>query len=237
MTVRTAPDGSKQVQGYAIVWNSESVDLGGFTEICSPSMLDRTLKQNPDVLALRDHKQELLLGRTAANTLELKPDSTGLAFTLTLPKTQIGDDTAENVRLRNLSGCSFGFVCRDDSWSVSADGRVVRTLLDIDLFEISITSLPAYSDTSVNTRSCPAELRQRLKADPDDDTDADDSDPDSDYDVEDRCACGCGACETGDCDQCTDPDCDDDVCEACPMQDEARSDRLRLRKLHALRTN
>ena len=50
MTVRTTADGSKQIAGYAIVWNSPSVDLGGFTEVCSPKMLDRTLKQSPDVL-------------------------------------------------------------------------------------------------------------------------------------------------------------------------------------------
>src|ERR1700748_268095 len=89
LTVRTTPDGSKQVQGYAIVFNSPSVDLGGLTEICSPKMLDRTLKENPDVLAFRDHKQELLLGRTTAGTLELRTDATGLAFTITLPNTAV----------------------------------------------------------------------------------------------------------------------------------------------------
>ncbi len=94
MTVRTTADGSKQIAGYAIVWNSPSVHLGGFTEVCSPKMLDRTLKQSPDVLALRDHKQELLLGRTICSTLKLRTDSHGRAFTITLPKTAIGDDTA-----------------------------------------------------------------------------------------------------------------------------------------------
>lgn len=76
LTLRAAPDGSKQVAGYAIVWNSPSVDLGGFTEICSPSMLNRTLKESPDVLILRDHRSELLLGRTTAGTLDLKTSLT-----------------------------------------------------------------------------------------------------------------------------------------------------------------
>jgi HK97 family phage prohead protease len=142
LEVRTTADGHKQVSGYAIVFNSKSVDLGGFTEICSPSMLDRTLKESPDILLLRDHKQELLLGRTTAGTLELKTDARGLAFTVTLPKSAIGDDTAENVRLGNLTGCSFGFVTVSDDWVQTEDSKVVRTLLDIDLFEISITSFP-----------------------------------------------------------------------------------------------
>lgn len=237
MTVRTAPDGSKQVAGYAIVWNSRSVDLGGFTEICSATMLDRTLKENPDVLALRDHKSELLLGRTTANTLSLRVDSKGLAFTITLPKTNIGDDTAENVRLGNLSGCSFGFSCINDSWAADAAGNVVRTLLDVDLAEISITSFPAYQATTVNTRSCPVALRSKLKRDatdmdPDCDSDVDDDCP---QDEEERCDCDCAACENGDCDECTNDDCDDDDCEGCPMQDEARSDGLRIRRLIAHR--
>lgn len=160
--VRTLKDGSKQVTGYAIVFNSPSADLGGFIEVCDPQMLTRTLNANPDVLLLRDHDQTLLLGRTTADTLQLSVDSTGLKFTATLPKTTIGDDTAENVRLRNLTGCSFGFMTVADEWTQKGT-QVLRRLLDIDLFEISITSFPAYSGTSVDTRSCPAGLRCKLQ--------------------------------------------------------------------------
>jgi uncharacterized protein len=249
LEVRTTADGHKQVSGYAIVFNSKSVDLG-FTEICSPNMLDRTLKESPDILLLRDHKQELLLGRTTAGTLEFKTDSKGLAFTVTLPKTATGDDTAENVRLGNLTGCSFGFVTVNDSWTQTDDGQVIRTLLDIDLFEISITSFPAYESTSVNTRSCPTDLRSKLrKKDPIDQIlDADDNDDSSDDDVdngdqdtqngddddydEDRCSCRCERCAMTRCIDCYNRDCSDDNCRSasCPMQDDQRADTLRLRR-------
>ncbi len=248
LTVRTTPDGSKQVSGYAIVFNSSSVDLGGFTEICAPSMLNRTLNENPDVLALRDHKSELLLGRTAAGTLDLRTDSKGLAFTVTLPKTAIGDDTAENVRLGNLSGCSFGFSVPSggDSWAADSDGNVVRTLQDIDLFEISVTSFPAYKSTSVNTRSCPASLRKKLKLDPslddiifggpgDDDAEGSDNDGSDDDSDGDECRCSCAPCEEGDCEDCTEDCTDNEDCLGCPSLDDTRADKLRVRKLFALR--
>lgn len=242
MTVRTTADGSKQIVGYAIVWNSPSVDLGGFTEICSPNMLDRTLKQSPDVLALRDHKQELLLGRTTAGTLDLRTDSKGLAFVITLPKTAIGDDTAENVRVKNLSGVSFGFTTIADSWAEGTDGSLVRTLLDIDLYEISPTSFAAYADTSVSTRSCPANLRKRISADdidPDDDDDLDDpydlDDDDEEDDEEIRCDCDCPECQSGDREDCTASDCDDPDCESCPQADDSRADKLRVRSVFAHR--
>lgn len=257
MTVRTTADGSKQIGGYAIVWNSRSVDLGGFTEIVSPNAVKRTLKDGHPILALRDHKQELLLGNTAAGTLELKADSKGLAFTITLPKTATGDDTAENVRLGNLFGVSFGFsVAPDgDSWAVDDDGNVVRTLLDIDLYEISPTSFAAYPAASVATRSCPADLRSKLKVkradlgyvqgidmlgilDTSNDTDLDGTDDDQDEDEDEQCSCQrsaitCSACLTGDHANCNAKTrCD--MAEAA--EDDQRSDRLRMRQLFAHRT-
>lgn len=234
MTLRTLANGTKQIAGYAIVWNSPSVDLGGFVEVCDPAMLDRTRKQNPDILALRDHKQELLLGRTTAGTLQLRTDSKGLAFTISLPATPIGDDTAENVRLGNLSGVSFGFICEKDSWTVDTTGQVTRTLQDVTLLEISPTSFPAYTDTSVSTRSAPVSIRRKLKAEDldldDDDSDEDDEDSDDD---EERCACPCQECQDGDCAECTE-DCDEDEnddCQGCPSLDDTRADKLRIRSL------
>jgi HK97 family phage prohead protease len=248
--VRTLANGSKQVSGYAIVFNSPA-SLGDFTEICSPQMLSRTLKENPDVLALRDHKQELLLGRTSAGTLDLRVDSKGLAFTVTLPQTAIGDDTAENVRLRNLSGCSFGFTTVDDSWAVDSDGNVVRTLLDVDLYEISITSFPAYQDTSVSARSRAAEMRSHItgitRSDDDLDEDDDDCDPELDGDCDEEglddeelnssetCSCRCERCLTDRCERCIRSECSDPACYsrgcAMPGQDDNRSDDLRIRQL------
>ena len=213
-SVRTTADGRKQVSGYAIVFNSPSQDLGGFAEICSPQMLNRTLKQNPDVLMLRDHKQELLLGRTTAGTLDLLVDSTGLAFTVTLPQTTIGDDTYQNVRLRNLTGCSFGFNVVEDSWAVDSNGNVVRTLLDIDLFECSITSFPAYVQTSVSARSKAAALAQR---------------DDDDDDVDDVDGLDCDG------DDADDPCCVDEDGDEC--RDQRREDSLRVRTLFAHRMN
>lgn len=209
-SVRTLANGQKQVSGYAIVWNSRSQELDGFVEVCSPGMLTRTLRENPDVLILRDHKQELLLGRTTAGTLQLRTDNKGLAFTVTLPATAIGDDTYTNVKLGNLSGCSFGFVTKDDSWAVDSDGNVVRTLLDVDLLEISITSFPAYQSTSVSARSKAAALAER-----------DDNDDDND----DDCVCP------------EDADPDDCPCLG-DEEDDARADALRIRTLfHHKRLN
>jgi HK97 family phage prohead protease len=162
--VATADNGTHSVSGYAIVYNSQSVDLGGFTEIVAPGSLTRTLTDNPDVLCLRDHKQTLLLGRTTSGTLKLTEDQTGLYFTCSLPATSAGNDLAESLRRGDIDSCSFGFCVANDIWSQDTNGAIVRTLLDVDLFEISVVSFPAYASTSASLRSAPVEIRSAIEA-------------------------------------------------------------------------
>jgi HK97 family phage prohead protease len=223
--VSTNSDGSKTVAGYAILYNSQSVDLGGFKEIVAPGALTRTLQERPDVLCLRDHKTELLLGRTNAGTLTLEDQPTGLHFTVKLPATTAGSDTAESLSRGDIDGCSFGFSVRNDIWNDTADGTIIRTLLDIDLYEISITSFPAYQSTTAALRSAPVEIRTRIEHRDDepqiepltersDDTSA--------------CVCTCPECVAGDCADCSDLDCDDEEC-ACSMRATRNRKRLEAR--------
>jgi uncharacterized protein len=224
--IRIAPgaDGSQVLTGYAVRFNSPSVDLGGFTEVCAPGMFTRTLKDSPDVLMLRDHNSSQLLGRTTAGTLSLTQDSTGLAFKVTLPKTAIAKDTAENVRNGNLNSCSFGFNVPSggDKWTTTPEGKQQRTLLDVNLAEVSITGFAAYPATSVSLRSCPPEIRSLITRS-----------------NEDGCDCDCSECLANDCENCSMEDCEDPECaeNGCPAQDddEDRSKTLsepERRKLH-----
>src|SRR5277367_5678504 len=73
-------DGTRTVSGYAAVFNSLSVDFGGWQEIVAPGAFTRFLLANPDVVCLRDHDNAILLGRTASKTLTLEQDATGLRF-------------------------------------------------------------------------------------------------------------------------------------------------------------
>lgn len=198
LEARASKDGSKKLAGYALVFNSASQDLGGFIEILAPGCLTRTLRENPDVLHLRDHDSAKLLGRTTAGTMTLTVDSKGLRFVTTLPDTEIAADTYENVRLRNLTGNSFGFQCVSDKWE-NIDGQIVRTVLDLNLSEISTTSFPAYQKTSVDVRSIQSKLTRRENTGI-----AEDDMAERDDDV-----LGTAMCSDADCDVCSAscPDC------------------------------
>lgn len=139
----------RHLTGYAAIFGAEA-DLGEFVEVIQPGAFD--LSRN--VRALYDHQRGALLGTTRAGTLKLQQDGKGLAFALDLPDTTVGRDLAELVERGDVAGCSFGFTVPKggDAWEKRGQ-KLHRTLSAIDLHEVTLTSDPAYVDTSVAIRS------------------------------------------------------------------------------------
>ncbi len=144
-----------RLHGYAAVFNSEAV-LGDFTEVIRHGAFAKSLATGSNIRALYHHQGDALLGTTRGKTLMLREDDKGLAFELALPDTTHGRDLAVLVERGDVAGCSFGFRVREggDSWE-ERDGRMVRELRDVELVEITLTSDPAYQDTTVALRSLP----------------------------------------------------------------------------------
>lgn len=143
----------KTLQGHAAIFDSEA-DLGGFVEVIRSGAFAKSLAGGANIRALYHHQGNALLGTTRGGTLQLSEDAKGLAFALALPDTSHGRDVAELVRRGDVAGCSFGFRVRDggDRWE-QRGAQLVRELLDVDLAEITLTSDPAYQDTTVAMRS------------------------------------------------------------------------------------
>ena len=154
--------------GYASVFNSLSEDLGGFKERIHPQAFNRSLGSGFDVRALVNHDTTLVLGRRSNKTLQLTVDTKGLKVSIVPPKTSYANDLLELVSRGDVSQMSFGFIIAPggEAWS-SEDGLKVRTVTDLDLLEVSVVSIPAYSDTTValrNLQDWNRQLDSRLKA-------------------------------------------------------------------------
>jgi len=123
----------------------EKVRKGAFT---------RTIKKN-EVVAVWNHNTDMVLGNTRAGTLRLTETSTGLEFEIDLPDTQYGKDAAISVKRGDVRSVSFGFRKIKDEWDESDEKNIVRTLIDVDLIEISPTPsvIAAYPSSKVNMRS------------------------------------------------------------------------------------
>lgn len=152
LQVRSVDDGPSLISGYASVFNRDSVEMYGFVERIAPGAFTRTLKEANDVKALWNHDSNYPLGSTRAGTLKLEEDKTGLAFELDPPNNNWGNDVRESIRRGDTSGVSFGFYIRKQEWDDTDPDNVIRTILDVDLIEISPTPFPAYPDTSVEAR-------------------------------------------------------------------------------------
>ncbi|SPD90235.1 phage major capsid protein [Lactiplantibacillus plantarum] len=158
----------KTISGYAIVWNSPSKDLGGFTEIVTPKALDGVDLSN--VLMLNNHDYTQVLASVKAGTLTLETDDKGLHFTAQLPNTSFANDVYEEVQSGNVDSCSFGFDSDDDTdeWAKDDDGNITRTINQVkSLFDVSVVAVPAYDDTNVqvDTRSYEKFINQEKEPD------------------------------------------------------------------------
>lgn len=162
---QTNPDGTITFEGYAAVFDSESCDMGGFVEIIAPNAFNRCLSTGgADIRCLQNHDSNRVLGRTTAGTLRLRADAKGLAFECKAQPTTYARDLGLNVAAKEVSGCSFRFYMPEggDTWVSTPDGRLIRTLTDVEIDEISLVTFPAYKATELSVRS--AERRDEARA-------------------------------------------------------------------------
>lgn len=161
-------DGPPRITGYAAKFNVLSEPMTGptgkrFRERLLPGAFSRTLASSDDVFALVEHSPNHKLGRRSTGTLELVQDEVGLRVSVTPPDTTIGRDTIAEIRRGDLSGWSFGFRASysDQEWERSEEG-MLRSLRALDLFEVTITGLPAYPKTELALRSQNFEVAERF---------------------------------------------------------------------------
>jgi hypothetical protein len=135
------------VRGHAAVFNVLSEDLGGFRERVLPGAFSGVL--DADVRLLVNHDPDRILARTKSKTLRISQDDQGLAFEAELPDTSYARDLRESIRRRDVDGASFRFVVGEETWA--GDVREIRSVRE--LHDLTIATVPAYPDTSIELRA------------------------------------------------------------------------------------
>lgn len=146
---------SRNVDGYALVFNSLSEDLGGFREQILPEAVEGVIERS-DVMATLNHDATrgiLARSRYGSGTLTLEIDEKGLRYTFDAPHTALGDECLEYLRRGDINQSSFAFTVREDSWEKQGDGTYIRTIKAFDrLWDVAPVFTPAYAETSVSCR-------------------------------------------------------------------------------------
>lgn len=150
--LRALEDDSRLVEGYAVVFNSESNDLGGFKEIIDARALDGVVEKS-DILCLLNHNEDkgiLARSKYGQGSLALEIDGRGLKYLFEAPKTALGDELLEGIKRGDISTSSFAFTVGKDNWEKRDDGSYLRTITSIkELFDVSPVYRAAYDATSV----------------------------------------------------------------------------------------
>lgn len=150
--LRALENDSRMVEGYAIVFNSESNDLGGFQEIIDKRALDGVIEKS-DILCLLNHNENkgvLARSKFGKGSLALEVDEKGLKYLFEAPNTALGDELLEGIKRGDITTSSFAFTVGTDNWEKREDGSYLRTIVSIqELYDVSPVYRAAYDATSV----------------------------------------------------------------------------------------
>lgn len=137
------------IEGYFAVFNSNYEIGEGMSESIAPGAFTSSIAN--DVRALTNHDTTLVLGRTKAGTLEIREDSHGLWGKVNInPNDSDAMNLYERVKRGDVDQCSFGFDIKSEETDFRDDGTIHWTIKDIELYEVSCCTFPAYTETSVS---------------------------------------------------------------------------------------
>ena len=147
----------RHISGKAISFDTESNDIG-FIEILHRGCITQELIDSSNIVFLYNHDYNQVIARAnkGKGTLNIDLRDDGVYFDLDVPQTTMGNDLLENIRLGNITQCSFGFryANEPDAYKDEKINDVwYRNVYKIgELFDLSAVTYPAYDDTYVNAR-------------------------------------------------------------------------------------
>ena len=174
-------DQPPHITGYAAAFNKLSRRLGGFVERVMPTAFNEARDAGwPDMVCRYNHKDDMVLGTTAAGTLTVEVDERGMRYDVIPPRHR--SDVIELVQRGDVRYSSFAFRCmnpgEDDTWGVTDYGFPMRSLHKVSPLDCAPVLDPAYRDTTAVARNMtgaveslamwvdaePAEVRSMLEA-------------------------------------------------------------------------
>jgi HK97 family phage prohead protease len=163
MTARSA-DGAPVLEGHFAVFNQEYKVCRGWVETIAPGAFAPWLQSRKDTKVLWNHNHDIVLASTANQTAALREDGKGLWGSVQInPKDQDAVNAHARVERGDVTGCSFGFriVRMSESWD--DDGTYRTRIEEVELYEVSPCTFPAYTGTDINARSADCADAEKIR--------------------------------------------------------------------------
>ncbi len=161
--VRNQDDGMVRVSGYAAVFGEETNIAGMFTESIEAGAFKNAISRQDDVVFLVNH-DGLPLARTRSNTLRLTEDERGLYIETDLdPSDPDVRSIIPKMKRGDLDKMSFAFMPTRQMWDDRGE-LPKRIVQDVELFDVSVVTTPAYEGTEIGLRSLEAHRQAQRKS-------------------------------------------------------------------------
>ena len=161
-----ASDDGFTLEGYGAVFDSPTrIDSweGTFDEVIAKGAFAKTLKERTPVVQF-DHGHDIATGSVPiAAVQEIREDSKGLFVSARMFDNPRVEPIRQAIAGGAIDGMSFRFRVVREEWDDSAD-IAVRTIKEVELFELGPVVFPAYDATSVGVRSLLADLDDTQRA-------------------------------------------------------------------------
>lgn len=159
--IREEDSGDLILSGYFIKFDEETELWPGYREVIKRAGVEKAIT-DADIRALFNHDDSLVLGRTGNGTLTLGVDDVGLFGDIIINK----DDPQAvgayaRVKRGDVIGCSFGFIPIKIETEEREDGSYLDTVLELEIFEVSPCTFPAYPQTEIAARQKDFESQSR----------------------------------------------------------------------------
>jgi uncharacterized protein len=159
--LRADGDGEETIgfTGHAALFDNR-IKIGGkwgWYEEIAQGAFDSALEREDDVRLLKNHNPDLILARTTTGRLRLSVDDIGLVVDADMTPTTVAKDLAMSLSYGDITQMSFGFRVLSDEWSTlnagTDDEAELRRILDVELWDVSPVTFPAYPDTDAALRA------------------------------------------------------------------------------------
>ena len=160
--IREAQDGTVSVEGYAAVFNEETVIGGQWREQIAPGAFTDAIGRD-DVVFLINH-EGLPLARSRSGTLQLSEDERGLKVRASLDMTDPDvRSIVPKMKRGDLDKMSFAFIPTRQKWD-DDDEMPRRTIQEAALYDVSIVTTPAYDGTDIGLRSLERHRKEQKRS-------------------------------------------------------------------------
>lgn len=164
---RAEPGDGHTLEGYAAVFDTPTrIDSweGNFDEVIARGAFKRTIGARRPVLQF-DHGRDVRTGSVPIGAIEdIHEDTQGLFVRARLFDNDVVEPIRQAIAGGAIDGMSFRFRVNDDRWTRREGDVDLRTIREVEMFELGPVVFPAYAATTVGVRSLLAGLDEDLRA-------------------------------------------------------------------------